>query len=131
MIKSPNANVSAAINQVNRQFEQAMNQSSSEGLLSVYTISGSIMPPNSPIIKGSSEIRAFWQGAIDMGIKAVELKTVELDDLVDTVNEVGLFKLSLDDGTVVDEGKYVVIWKKENGNWRWHHDIWSSKNPAA
>ncbi len=131
MITSPNADVSAAIDQVNRQFEQAMRRSDAEGLLSVYTALGSIMPPNSPIIKGSHEIRAFWQGAIDMGIKAVELKTVELDDLGDTVNEVGLFKLMLGDGSVTDEGKYVVIWKKEDGNWRWHHDIWSSKNPAA
>ena len=131
MIKSPHADVSAAIEQMNRRFEQAMSRSDSEGLLSVYTASGSIMPPNCPIIKGRDEIRAFWQGAIDMGIKAVELKTVELDDLGDTVNEVGLFKLTLDDGSVADEGKYVVIWKKENGNWRWHHDIWSSRNPAA
>ena len=131
MINSPNADVSAAIDQVNRQFEQAMSRSDSAGLLSVYTSSGSIMPPNSPIIKGGNEIRAFWQGAIDMGIKAVELKTIELDDLGDTVNEIGLFKLTLGDGSVADEGKYIVIWKKENGVWRWHHDIWSSERPPA
>lgn len=131
MINSPNTDVSAAIDQVNRQFELAMSRSDSEGLQSVYTSSGSIMPPNCPIIKDGNEIRAFWQGAIDMGIKAVELKTIELDDLGGTVNEVGLFRLTLGDGSVADEGKYVVIWKKEDGNWRWHHDIWSSKNPAA
>ncbi len=29
----------------------------------------------------------------------------------------------------VDKGKYIVVWKKENGDWKVWRDIWNSDNP--
>jgi hypothetical protein len=34
------------------------------------------------------------------------------------------------DGSILDTGKYIVIWKRENGAWKWHRDIWNSSRPA-
>ena len=130
MIKAPEAQVSEAISKTNRRFEKAMSDASPEDVLAVYTSNGSIMPPNSPIITGGEQIKAFWKGGMEMGIANAELTTVELDDHGDTVNEVGKFKLSAKDGSTIDTGKFIVIWKKENGEWLWHHDIWSSENAA-
>ena len=66
-----------------------------------------------------------------MGIASVQLKTVELDELGAAANELGEFVLKTADGTVADSGKYIVVWKQENGNWRWHHDIWNSSTPPS
>jgi len=131
MITSPNPLVAQEIAQVNRKFEAAMGRSDADGIMQVYTSSGSIMPPNSPIITGTAAIRDFWQSVIDMGVAGAELRTVELDGLGDTVNEIGQFTLKAADGSVADTGKFIVIWKRENGTWLWHHDIWSSENAAA
>jgi hypothetical protein len=30
------------------------------------------------------------------------------------------------DGTTIDTVQYVVIWKQEDGRWKWHRDIWNS-----
>jgi hypothetical protein len=34
-------------------------------------------------------------------------------------------------GHVIDKGKYVEIWKKENGEWKIYADIWNTSLPPA
>ena len=68
----------------------------------------------------------------DSGVKGVALTTLEVDDLGDTANEAGNLEIRGADGQVLDQAKYVVIWKKEGGSWKLHRDIWnSSVTPAA
>jgi ketosteroid isomerase-like protein len=33
-------------------------------------------------------------------------------------------------GQVIDNGKYVVLWRREAGQWKLHRDIWNSSQPA-
>jgi len=35
-----------------------------------------------------------------------------------------------DRGYVLDKGKYIVIWKQEEGQWKLHRDIFNSSMPA-
>ena len=119
-----------SIQLVNRKFETAMGAADAVGLASVYTSNGNALPPNGTTVSGTHAIREFWQGVIDMGIAGVELKTVELDELGSTAIEVGEFALKTAEGAVADSGKYIVIWKMEDGEWRWHHDIWNSSSPV-
>ena len=119
------------IDTANRQFEAAMRAGDAGGLAAVYTSNGNAMPPNGPMVSGTANLRAFWQSVIDMGIASVQLTTVELDELGETVNELGEFVLKTVDGAVADSGKFIVVWKRENGAWKWHHDIWNSSNAAG
>lgn len=119
-----------AISAVNRQFEAAFDQGDAAGVAGVYTASGQILPPNLEPMDGKDAIRAFWQGAMDMGITAAKLETIELEVLGETAIEVGRGTLYVDGGQVADVASYIVIWKKEEGNWRWHRDIWNSNMPA-
>ncbi len=127
---TPSNDVVDAISANNRDFEKAFEALNAEGLAAVYTSNGMLMPPNSPIIEGRANMMAFWQSMIDMGITGVELDTVELDKVGDSVNEVGKFKLKTADGSIADNGKFIVVWKQEGGKWLWHHDIFSSDNAA-
>ncbi|WP_415402170.1 YybH family protein [Tateyamaria sp. SN3-11] len=127
---TPSNDVAEAISANNRDFEKAFEALNAEGLAAVYTSNGMLMPPNSPIIQGRANMTAFWQSMIDMGIAGVELNTVELDQVGDSVNEVGKFKLKTADGSIADSGKFIVVWKQEAGKWLWHHDIFSSENAA-
>jgi ketosteroid isomerase-like protein len=65
-----------------------------------------------------------------MGIKAVMLETVEVEDYGHTAHEVGKYTIQGEGGQVTDTGKYVVIWKQEAGQWKLHRDIWNSSRPA-
>ena len=45
--------------------------------------------------------------------------------------ESGTYELKTQDGRTADKGKYCVVWKKVNGQWMLHRDIWSTDMPAA
>jgi ketosteroid isomerase-like protein len=61
-----------------------------------------------------------------MGIKEAGLETVEVEGHGDTAVEVGKFTLKSEGGQVLDQGKYIVIWKQEEGQWKLHRDIFNS-----
>ena len=45
--------------------------------------------------------------------------------------EVGTYAMKTKDGKVADRGKYCVVWKRVNGRWLLHRDIWSTNLPEA
>ena len=120
-----------AIDAVNRAFEAAMAAGDAAGLAGVYTTNGSVLPTNSPTITGRDDLVKFWQGILDAGIANVALTTVELEEHGETAIELGEFVLKTADGSIADSGKFIVIWKLEDGEWRWHQDIFNSSLPAS
>lgn len=103
--------------------------------MAVYTEEARILPPNTDMIKGKQAIQLFWQGALDMGVKEAILETVELMTMgEDTACEIGRYTLKIQPKggeTITDLGKYVVVWKLQDGSWNWDIDIWNSNLPAS
>lgn len=64
-----------------------------------------------------------------MGFKAATLETVELDIQGNTAIKVGKYTLQGEGGQILDKGKYLVVWKQEDGQGKWHRDIWNSSLP--
>jgi ketosteroid isomerase-like protein len=118
--------ISDAIEAGNQEFEAAFGRSDAAGLAGLYSAKAQLLPPNHEIVAGADAIQGFWQGAIDMGIKEAALETIELEEHGDTAIEVGRYTLKGGDGQVMDNGKYIVIWKNEDGHWKLHRDMWSS-----
>jgi ketosteroid isomerase-like protein len=119
------------INRTNAAFVEAFKRGDSAGWVAVYTAEGQILPLNAEPKQGKPAIQAFWQSVIEMGVAAVDLETVEFEAQGDTGWEVGKFALKAQDGSVLDAGKYIVVWKQANGQWQWHRDIWNSSQPAS
>jgi ketosteroid isomerase-like protein len=61
---------------------------------------------------------------------AIDLTAAEVEAHGLVASEVGTFVVKVKDGTVVDRGKYVVVWKKVGGQWLLHRDIWNTSQPA-
>jgi ketosteroid isomerase-like protein len=118
--------ISDAIDAGNQEFEAAFGRSDAAGLAGLYSAEAQLLPPNHESVAGADAIQGFWQGAIDMGIKEAALETIELEEHGDTAIEVGRYTLKGGDGQVMDNGKYIVIWKNEDGHWKLHRDMWSS-----
>ncbi len=100
------------------------------GIAALYTDGAWLLPPNSAIVKGTEGIRAFWQGALDMGLTSAKLETIDLESFGDTTIEVGHYTLQAGQN-VADEGKYIVEWKLRPTGWLLHRDIWNSNRPPA
>lgn len=120
-----------AITQANQQFMSVFNQGNAGGVASCYTAGAQLLPANLGSIAGRDNIQGFWQAVMDMGIKTAKLETVELDVVGgETVIEVGKYTLLGGQEQVLDEGKYLVVWKTEQGQWKLHRDIWTTSLPA-
>ena len=45
--------------------------------------------------------------------------------------ETGTYEMYGDNNKTLDKGKYVVVWKQENGQWKIYRDIWNTSMPAG
>ena len=110
------------------KFVEAVNAGDAEAVANFYTLDAALLPPGSERINGRSAIREFWQGAIDNGLRAERLHAVEVVSEGDIAGEVGVLTMTHpgEDGRTRVDGKYIVIWKRDNGTWRLHRDIWNT-----
>ncbi len=120
-----------AIETSNQQFMETFRRGDAAGMAALYTEDGQALPPNGAIATGRQAIQQIWQGAFDAGLKDARLESVEVDDHGDTAIEIGRYTLFAGENQTADEGKYIVIWKRQGGTWRLHRDIWNSSRPAA
>ncbi|MEX2527126.1 MAG: SgcJ/EcaC family oxidoreductase [Gemmatimonadota bacterium] len=120
-----------AVRTGNQDLCDALARGDAKGMAALYTPEGRLLPPGSDIVSGRDAIGTFWQGAMDMGIAGATLETVTLEEMNGIVTEIGRFVLTAADGSQIDHGKYLVVWKHHGGRWRLHWDIWNSSVPPA
>ncbi len=113
------------------EFTSVFGQGDAASLADLYTTTGQVLPPNGEFVSGREAIQSFWQGVMKSGLNACKLDTIEIERHGDTAVEVGAFTLFVGDRQPVDNGKYIVIWKQEDGKWRLHRDIFNSSRPAS
>jgi len=123
--------VRAAIEAANRKFEAAWNSKNAAAAVALYTASATVLPPNGPSATGTQALLEFWKAGLAGAPGPVTLTTTEVEAHGDTAHEVGAYVISSADGKVADKGKYIVIWKREGGQWKLHRDMWSSDLPAG
>jgi len=115
-----------SIKQVTETFMQAAIQEVATSMASIYSEDGQVLPPGGETVTGKEAIAQFWTATIEaFNLKSVTLETLELEEHGDTAIETGLATLYTDNKALIAESSYIVIWKKENGNWRWHKDIFN------
>jgi uncharacterized protein (TIGR02246 family) len=122
--------VSSAIEAANAQFSAAAAKGDGAGLAALYAADGQVLPAGSDVIRGRDAIQKFWQGALDSGIAGVGLKTLEVFAQGPTATEVGQYELTDKVGKILDHGKYIVIWRREGGQWKLLRDMFSTNVPA-
>ena len=119
-----------AIAAANKRLEAAFASGSGVSMATLYTSNAKLLPSNSDVVQGTEDIGNFWQAVMDMGIATLTLETVELEGNEDTAIDEGRYTLGAADGSVLDQGKYIVVWKNDDGAWKLHKDIWNTSQPA-
>jgi ketosteroid isomerase-like protein len=119
--------IKSAIARVNYIFNaEVFGKRNYSALDEVYTSGARILPPGGPIVSGREAIKAFWSGMIEsVNATSAVLNSVDLMPSGDGMVEIGTATLSMKpEGTL--EAKYVVYWREEEGQWKWHVDIWNT-----
>jgi ketosteroid isomerase-like protein len=119
----------AAIATSNKAFGGYFASGDSTAFANCYTSDACINPSNMPRMCGTQAIIAFFNGGRKMGISNIALTTEEVIGGKDAVVEVGKYEMFVGDKISAEKGKFIVIWKEENGKWKMYRDIWNSDAP--
>jgi len=125
------ADFKAAVLAASKDFPAAIAAKDAALVASFYAKDAIAFPPNSEMAKGSEAIQNVWKGFIDAGLNAQPFETVETESEGNLGVEIGKYTIVDAAGKTVDQGKYVVVWKKEDGRWKLYRDIWNSSMPAT
>ena len=116
----------AGIDAANKAWMAAVEKGDAGAVAATYTADAKLLPPSHDFISGRKDIEAFFGSMAKEGVAKVPLETLEVFDGGDTAAEVGTYKVLDAGGKVLDTGKYIVVWKKDGGKWKFHRDTWNS-----
>jgi uncharacterized protein (TIGR02246 family) len=123
--------VTSEIAEANKGFMAAFKNGDAYTLAGNYTKNAKLYPSNSDVIEGQKAIEDFWSAVImNAGIKKAFLETVTAESYGNIAIEEGRYRLYAEGDQMVDQGKYIVTWEKEDGKWKLHRDIWNTSIPA-
>ncbi|MGB2959929.1 MAG: SgcJ/EcaC family oxidoreductase [Bacteroidota bacterium] len=121
------------IRETSRLWNEAVIAKDIQAATAYFTPDGMLMPQNSEIIAGRGAIQEWFEGWVtDPNISnSFKADVVEVAASGDIAYERGTYTFAMEtpEGRIEDEGKYVVIWKKIDGEWKALLDISNSSLP--
>lgn len=119
-----------AINDGAARWQSAFNAANVSELASMYAADAVLLPPNANALTGASISEYFVAtfGAIKGA--SIHLSTDEIDSSGDIAYRRGTYTISMPDGSTIDRGKYIEVWRLRDGVWIMTRDIWNSSMPA-
>jgi len=99
-----------------------------EKIAASYTEDAKIFPNNSKILEGK-DIIGYWKLPEGLSTSYHKITQSEITIVEDTAYDYGYYegKTKHKDGHISSwKGKYVIVWKKVNGDWKKHLDIWNN-----
>jgi len=119
-----------SIEEANVVFSDFVKKGDTVGVASLYTSDGKVMGSNMPAVSGRAAIQSAFSGMLSMGIAGIILTTTEVWGTEALVSEEGTYSLSDKSGKEIDKGKYIVLWKMEDGKWKLFRDCFNSDLPC-
>lgn len=97
-------------------------------ILNHYADDACLLPPNSPILCGRTELSKFFKDGYEKyGLRGGKFITKNIyGDGREYVTEEGLWQSFDAQGKVFDDGKFLVLWKKTQNGWKMFRDSFSS-----
>ena len=126
----------AAIRAAGERWLELVRSGDAAGIAQLYAPDGAMMPPGAPIAEGSAAIEQAWRGMMETPGFALTFEPTRI--VVASAGDMALdqgtyrFTSTGPDGPVTDVGKYVVVWRNIDGEWKAAADIFNSDGvPAA
>ena len=112
------------IQRLNDAWVGAFNKGDSPVLAELYTEDAYLLPAGAEMIQGRQAIQAFWNQVMKR-FGDGKLTTLDVQPLgPDAAREIGTFSFKTKGNTPEEvDGKYVVVWRKVNDQWKLATDI--------
>ncbi|MGE5106959.1 MAG: YybH family protein [Sphingobacteriales bacterium] len=120
----------AFIDSINLKFTEQIKNGDSAALASHYWPDAELLLDNSEPVKGK-DILTAWGSIVRMGIKDMTFTTTDITVSGNLLVETGSYEMKDAKQTLIDKGKYIVVWKQQNGELKLFRDIGCTSLPAA
>ncbi|MDN3675792.1 SgcJ/EcaC family oxidoreductase [Flavobacterium paronense] len=114
-----------------REFEKAFNAKDSVTLANCYATDAKFMPQSSKAVEGRPAIQKEFTQWFKGDTPQIAIKLVELWGNETNLTAENSWTMTGKDGKVVDEGKSIELYKKEEGKWKLLRDCYNSNMPQA
>jgi ketosteroid isomerase-like protein len=121
--------VKKIIKENNDAFMQAHITRDTAILNSMYTKDAKVFPPNSEVITGQATIEAMNLLWVNYDIKEAVEESTSLYGNEDYIIDEGTYYMVYGAENTIDKGKYLNVWKKEDGKWKMFTNMWNSSLP--
>lgn len=111
-----------------KKFSADVMASDYTAVANAYTSDAMIMPTGRDIMEGKEIIEKYWTRTDSSHISYHKITPKEIAVMGDTAYDIGRYEgtTTKANGEQVSwKGKYVIIWKKEDGEWKIYTDIWN------
>ncbi|MEO6979169.1 MAG: DUF4440 domain-containing protein [Mucilaginibacter sp.] len=101
-------------------------------IVNLYTDDACLLSPNTLPISGRKALeKDFKEAFADVKVKGVKFQTKEVyGDGKEYVTEEGTWQVFKQDGKVLDDGKYLKLWKRTKSGWKIFRDVFNSNHKA-
>jgi ketosteroid isomerase-like protein len=118
------------IDSLNMKFSVEIASGDSSALAAHYWPDAELLLDNSEVVKGKDILNA-WGAVIQMGVKEMIFSTTDITGSSLFIIETGNYEMKDRNKSIIDKGKYVVVWEKRNGEWKLYRDIGCTSLPLA
>jgi len=125
-----NPSPATEISNAGRRFLRLFARNDVAGIAACYTEDAQMLVANMKAVRGRAAIEAVFKFTGGQG-HSLEFQTHELEVLGTTAVEVGAYTRRQSDGSTIDHGKYMVIWKRVAEDWLIHRDMFNTDLPRA
>jgi ketosteroid isomerase-like protein len=123
--------VKSHILEMNKTYSKRFTTNDSLFYVERYCRDAEVYCPSLPAVRGREAIRRFFYGNGSNTETVIELPAGNFYGNDQLVVEEGSYHFPDGKGGSVDKGKFMAIWKKEDGQWKMYREIWNSDLPPA
>ena len=125
------SDIRAQIESVNAQIGDAFKRGDATAVANLYTSGAQLLPQTATSFGARRPSVRFGKPRSTRASRARVWKRLRWRSHGDTAIEIGRYRLLAAGDVVADQGKYIVVWKNDNGAWKLHRDIWTTSQAAA
>ena len=97
----------------------------------MFTRDAKSFPPGAEAAIGLAAIHDLTVEYLKPGIKEFREETTDFYGNEDVLIDQGNYVVTYGPDNAVERGKYVNVWKQEDGTWKIHTNIWNTSAPPA
>ena len=123
---TPYQKARAAVIRIENELVDLLNKGDWKGAASLYSPDAIIYAPSSPPVVGHQAITSFWHTVSIRGMSTIELQLMDLEVSENLLVARGKYVMRDKEKEYIDIGKFVALYRKEEGKWLLHTDMFNS-----